>query len=230
MVVDFEVIELPSGSGLRPKLEVLDQLKDARLYRAILEERTIWQTHILYKSGLYEAQSSFGLHSTYESVEALKSRHPVGSSFDPLDFLDSDTKEFDPDGLSPFTLISTFGRGEPPYFLIYDVLHGAGIYENYQPSQDLLEWVGDKGREALERQFGENWQCVAIMDYCVKHFATTSLASLAARVMVADFVSDDQFDMGYASRELEVLASGIEEVGPVTLPAYVPVPVLIECP
>ncbi len=185
----IEVRELPPGDLMRPSLDAVSGPKDTELYRAVLEERPLWQMLIQYKPGPYEVQTSLSLHFTYESVETLKNKYPIGRIYDPLDFLYHKPKGFDVDGLSPLTEILTFGRGEAPYFLVYEVLHGAGLYEAYRPSPELLEWVGVERREALERRFGENWECVAIMEYCAQHFSPTSLASLAARVLFADCLS-----------------------------------------
>ncbi len=103
-------------------------------------------------------------------------------------------------------------RGEPPYELIYEALHGAGVYENYGTSRLIFDWLGDDGCDWLKTEYGENWECVAILEYCTVHFPSSALVTLAARIMVADFVSNNGFDAGYASRELIMLASGSEEV------------------
>jgi hypothetical protein len=92
-------------------------------------------------------------------------------------------------------------------------LQGAGVHgKNNRLSERVIDWVGAVGKEALEAKYGENWTAIAALEYCAKHFHPTSLASLAARVLVADLIADSDYDAGYASKWLEVLFGGVERV------------------
>lgn len=181
------------------------------LRQAIENHDEVWQLRVRYRTGLDIEESFFELFPNCEEAEARAAEFAKGGQYEKFSFLRPKDTKFHPEKLSPETSISIHGRGGPPYGLVYDALHGAGLYEHFSPSALVLKWVGGEGAKLLEERYGENWSAVAILEYCVKHFDPTSLATLAARVMVADFVSDYDFDIGYASRELEFLYSGAEK-------------------
>lgn len=202
---------LPGTLGY-PSLELLSDLpSDNRIRSQVEREQPIWCLVESTQTGMDRTGASFSFFPTREDAE--RAMRPDGTSFDEEDFLKPLTRDFKVGTLSAVTMICVGGmRGEPPYELVYEALHGAGVYENFGLSQLVYDWLGTEGRDWLENEYGENWECVAILEYCTVHFPSSALVTLAARVLVADFVSDNGFDAGYASRELMMLASGTEQI------------------
>lgn len=211
-VTRTSIRDLCDGDFGRPRASDLVHPSESELKQAILNRAPIWRLTVFHRTGFDEEESFDKLHTTREAAEAAQSLYQVNMEIDPLDFMRPKSQDFDPRELSFETVISVGGRGEPPYFLVYKALNGAGIMDGKnRTSEHVLSWVGRSGRDELKTQFGENWEAVAELEYCVKHFHPTSLATLAARVLVADFVADRDYDAGYASRELEMLMGGAEQ-------------------
>ena len=218
-VVRTDLLELPDGSLGRPRAEELPNFGDPELSRAVANGDVIWRLAIFFRIGFDEEQCAKHWFASKESAEAAKAEYTVGSEYAQTDFLKSTSKKFDASDLSIATELSVYGRGEPPYILIYEVLQGAGVQNYHQLSEEVLAWIGDDGKRELSERFGENWSAVAALEYCVKQFDPTSLATLAARVMVADFIAQDSYDSGYASRELEQAHGGAERIAMQSLEA-----------
>lgn len=210
-VTRTEISEWDTSLSSFHSLEEFSHPDDLWLKEAVQQRKVVWRLSIFYQTGLDPEQVTVHFHPTKEAAAADQNRYQVGSNFDPTDLLKPSSTEFDPSELSILTKLAVFGRGGPPYELIYEVLHGSGLYDSYQPSKRLIDWVGVEGCAALEKEFGENWSCVAVLEYCVKHFDETALATLAARAMVANFISPNDYDAGYASRELQLMFSGAEQ-------------------
>ncbi|MDG1430999.1 MAG: hypothetical protein P8Q23_05475, partial [Paracoccaceae bacterium] len=101
----------------------------------------------------------------------------------------------------------------------YVSLAGAGVItkDSYKTSPAVLEWVGEENIEWMRESFGENWSCVAELEYCVNHFPRSSLASLAAEFMFSHFVVGDDYSCGYLAKQIEAIFGGVEEVAASTL-------------
>ncbi|WP_170474683.1 hypothetical protein [Ruegeria arenilitoris] len=213
VVTRTEVSELPDGHPLRPKPEYLTHPSEAELQVAVSKGDTIWRLSVFYRTGFDEENSTNSLHLSQQAAIAAQKEYTVGQHFDPVPFLKPQSDSFDPNELSPETLISVMGRGEAPYSLVDKALEGADVYDqNHRLSEVVLTWLGKRGKASLEEEYGENWGAVAALEYCNKHFDPTSLATIAARVLVGEFVAKSDFDVGYASRELEVLYGGAEAI------------------
>ena len=204
---------LPHGDLARPRASDLQQPSESELQQAVLNNAPIWRLSVFYRTG-FDEESNFGeMYVSLGAAVEAQLRFPIDAEVEPFDFMRPKSREFDFNELSFETLVSIMGRGEPPYFLVYRALQGAGVHgKNNRLSERVLEWIGAAGKKAIEAEYGENWKAIAALEYCAKHFHPTSLASLAARVQVADSIADYNYDAGYASRELEVLFGGAERV------------------
>lgn len=195
-----------------PTLEHLSSLPaDNRIRKAVENSEPIWCLTTKTRTGLDGVSSHFSFFPTKE--EAEKAIEPIGSASDPEAFLAPVSKTFQVGSLSRATSLAVEGlRGDdPPFMTIYDALHGAGVFEHFRLGRLVLDWIGDEGREWLNSEYGENWECVALLEYCLAHFPSSSLASISARIMVAHFIAHNDYDAGFASRELLMLATGAEE-------------------
>lgn len=212
-MVGTEVSQLQAGHDRRPMADAIEYPVDVDLQKAVLNDEPIWEVKTTYRTGLEDEKSMVELFATESDALNFEAKYPIGAEIDIFDFLEPESKGFDPENLSLATELSIFGRGEPPYFLIYEALEGAGVYdEKWHLSKDVLAWLGNKGMRALRGRFGDNWDVVAALEFCSKNFHSTSLATLAARALCAEYVADSDYDAGYASRELELLVIGAEEV------------------
>jgi hypothetical protein len=215
IVTQTDLYELPDGHLLRPNADLLNlnNPTDQKLKMAILACKPIWHLTVHYRIGMGK---EYGFHRYFVSAECAKSareKYRVGTEIELLEEFRPKSHDFDADSLSFETELSAMGRGEPPYFLIFEALQCAGVLgRDNRLSEDVLRWIGGTGESALSERFGENWEAVAALEYCVKHFHPTSLATLAARVQVADCLAETDYDAGYASRELEMIFSGAEEL------------------
>jgi len=204
---------VPHGDLARPRASDLQQPSESELQQAVLNDAPIWRLSVFYRTGFGEEDRFGEMYASLGEAEEAQLRFPIGGEVDPFGFLRPKSREFDFNELSGETIISIYGRGRPPYFLIYEALQGAGVHgKNNRLSERVIDWVGAVGKEALEAKYGENWTAIAALEYCAKHFHPTSLASLAARVLVADLIADSDYDAGYASKWLEVLFGGVERV------------------
>lgn len=212
VVVYSTIKEWPAGHLSRPALDQLsDSSKDNRLRDAIENDRPIWCLRTFTRTGLDPETSSFSLFPTEDAASEATPEN--GTITNEQDFLLPASTDFVVGSISLEARLSAAGaRGEPPYELVYEALHGAGVYHKYEIGQQVVTWVGEAGSTWLAEEFGENWMEVAVFEYCLAHFGSSALATLAARVMVATYVGQNDFDAGYASRELQMLASGSEEV------------------
>ncbi|WP_283644284.1 hypothetical protein, partial [Marinovum algicola] len=218
-VLAVRILELLDGDLMRPKIEHLGPADSEDIKRAVQSREKLWAVHVTTKPSFDSERTFLQFFACAENAENAVSEYPIGAEIDFWEDLRPKSRDFETGKLSIETAVSILGRGEPPYFLIYDALHGAGVYENFKTSKEVLNWLGNEGAQWLASEYGENWEVVAVMEYCVRHFPATSLACMAARVMVADFISDGDYDTGYASRELEVLAGGAENLAQKALDA-----------
>ncbi|MGR3551593.1 hypothetical protein [Pseudooceanicola sp.] len=101
---------------------------------------------------------------------------------------------------------------EAVHFKCYEALLKAGVIneKNYDISQQVLDWLGEVHVQWMKKEYGENWSCVGELEYCLNHFPDSSLATLAAKLFFAQFVSYDDFSAGYYTKEIEAIAGGTE--------------------
>jgi hypothetical protein len=212
-VLRTSIRSINKDSHIRPPERLLTHPSEAELRRAIKNGDEIWRLEVHHRTGFDEESTFHMLFTTQEKAIVAQAAYPVGAEIELLTQFPPKVQEFNAHDLSFETSLSIMGRGEPPYFLIYRALEGAGVYgQNNRLTRRVLSWVGDSGKKDLEEEFGENWEAVAALEYCVRHFHPTSLANLAARVIVADFMAESNYDAGYASRELEVNFGGAEKI------------------
>lgn len=219
IVVITRIFELFNGDLLRPKIGDLSEADSEDIRRAVSLGERLWVLHVITSAGFERESSFFILFASAEKAGDALLEYPIGSEIDSWKKFRPKTEAFEIKNLSLETRVSISGRGEPPYELLYETLHGAGVYENYKLSRELCDWLGREGARWLKSEYGDNWESVAVMEYCVRHFPATSMACMAARILVGDFVSEYDFDTGYASRELEVLAGGAEALAQKALDA-----------
>ncbi|MCK0139274.1 hypothetical protein [Aliiroseovarius sp. F47248L] len=218
-VLNVTVVELPVGDLMRPKLESLSEGDAEDVKVAVRQGLPLWSLHVVSQEGFNAARSTFYIFASLEQAKEKSASFPVGTYIDNFGFPSNEGRAFELGKLSVETRLSSWGRGEGAYGLAYEALHGAGVYENYKLSKEVLEWLGSEGEDWLRSDFGENWEAVAAMEYCVRNFHSTSMACIAARIFMSEFVAESDFDAGYASRELEVLAGGVEGVASKALAA-----------
>ncbi len=190
-----------------PRTEVLQSLGGP--LAELRDGDAVWMVITRFKAGLDREASSFSYFASLEEAEADIQRLPVGASFGegigfPKRFMDV------PKGSLPFF----FGSGGDDYwFIVFEALQSAGVVaESNQISAQVLEWVGDESVTWMREQFGENWEGVAILEYCVNHFPMSSLVTLSALVQFFEFCTDDGFSAGYFVRQLEAIYDGVEEL------------------
>ena len=215
VVTRTEVLELPEGNSSWPEPEHLTHPSEAELRLAIAKGDTIWVLKVFYQTAQYEENCSREYFLSREAGILAGKAYTPGQEYDPFQYLNPSANGFDPDELSFATMVLKTGIGgkEAPYFLIYEALEGAGVYnQKWTLSELVITWLGERGEASIREKFGENWEAVAAFEYCNKHFHSTSLATLAARVLVGEFVANNSFDAGYASRELELLHGGVEDI------------------
>ncbi len=210
------VEELPDGSLKRPPARFLECPSETMLRRAVTSGDPIWVLQVFYQTGLAQEARFRKFFISSEEAYAESENFPVGKKIQTIlgvpDERQAD-ETFNPNALSPETQLSVFGRGEPPYQLVFESLVGAGVFTaSYDLTETVSSWLGTSGQSFLEKRFGENWKDVAVLEYCSKHFHPTSLANVAARVLVAESVARFKFDAGYASRELLELFDGAEKL------------------
>jgi len=212
VVLSSTIRDLSADQFLKPKLEHLSSLPaDAPIRNAIENDLPIWGLTTFYRTGLDQEGSKMSWHVSEEA--AVQSMQPEGAVIDVADFMRPSSVEFVVGSICAETYLTAWGmRGEAPYELIYEALHGAGVYHNFDVSPLVLAWIGDAGKIWFEEEYGENWHSVVLLEYCLAHFGSDALATLAARILVSEFIANNDFDAGYASRELIMLASGAEEV------------------
>ena len=214
-VCGIEFVEMAHGvrNLVRPHIEDLTEADSPEVHAAIRAGDPIWALKVIYQEGLDEENHFWILHTSKQEAESALQNYQIGQEIKPHDFMFVVSPKFDAENLSIYTKVSLLGRGESPHGILYQALHGAGVVgEDYRISQEVLKWIGRNGRDKLNGKFGENWELVANLEFCVVHFPETSLATLAARVFVADFIADSDYDAGYASREFEMLYSGAEQL------------------
>jgi hypothetical protein len=208
-----DITEIPHDSLNTPSEEFLTHPDDMEVRAAVLKGDPLWRLLVSYRTG-FDQESSFGeTFASKEQAISAEKKYAVGIEYDLLPFLRPTLKDFDAQNLSIETMLSIFGRGEPPYFLIDEALQGAGVFgETNRLSEHVISWVGPSGRSELEAEYGENWEFVAALEYCAKHYHPTSLATLAARALVGDSIAVGDYDLGYASRELVMSHGGAERI------------------
>ncbi|MCD1620521.1 hypothetical protein K7H20_20885 [Salipiger manganoxidans] len=112
------------------------------------------------------------------------------------------------DGAFPIGVAA--GDAEVP--LAYDVLASCGIYDKeYGPvSKAVLNFIGKDRFYDLKERFGENWEAVAIYEYCWANFPHSSAAFVAASYKYHHYITGNDFSAGYHWRDLEVLVHDVE--------------------
>jgi hypothetical protein len=213
VVCRTEILEKKEGDFTRPRLQDLTEADGPKMYAAIANGDSIWTVRVVFRDGMDDEDTFYISHTTKSEAESASDAYYEGMKLDRPSYLGPRQSAFDADNLSMLTSVSIMGRGQAPYGILFEALQGAGVLDrDYRLSGQVLTWIGKEGRLKLIEKFDEGWEAVAALEYCVSHFPDTSLASLAARVQVADFVADCDYDAGYASREFKMFYSGAEQL------------------
>ncbi|GAA4223500.1 hypothetical protein GGQ68_000729 [Sagittula marina] len=80
-----------------------------------------------------------------------------------------------------------------------------------QPSAEILENLGATRVEQLQSEFGEVWWAAAEFEYCQINLPYSSLAFIASGYHFYLFVAENYFQAGYLLRDLEQLATSVEQ-------------------
>lgn len=189
-------------------------------FRDLEDGDTVWVVWITTRTGLdKESNGATFFHCERAAKEAVSSM-PVGTVYGdefgfPMRFREFFSRASKA-GSSHDFLSRFFGVGdeEAVHFKCYEALSEAGVIckKSYETSQAVLDWLGQDHINWMRENLGENWSCVGELEYCVNHFPDSSLATLAAKLFVAQFVTHDDFAAGYLTKEIEAIAGGTEEV------------------
>ncbi len=180
---------------------------------------TVWFVWLTTRTGLdRECVGATIFSCESDAIEAVNSM-PVGTVYGdefgfPMrlkEFFGSWTTTVSPDR---FLRYFVHRDNESMHFKCYEALSEAGVISksNYEISEPVLDWLGQDHVNWMKETFGENWSCVGELEYCLNHFPDSSLATLAAKLFVAQFVTNDDFSAGYLTKEIEGIAGGTEEV------------------
>lgn len=213
-VVTRTVISEVSNDSIEwSRLQPMSDVDFGDLQAAKIEGASVWKLRIFYQEGLENEESYHELYATKKSAKTAATKYIPGMEIDVLSFLGPTNLDFDADNLSILTNVSIMGRGETPYQKIFESLEGADVVgSDWKLSRHVVQWLGEQGKIKLVQKFKDSWEAVAALEFCAIHFHRTSLATLAARALVADYVAVGDFDAGYASRELELFYSGAEQL------------------
>ncbi|UWR13609.1 hypothetical protein [Sulfitobacter sp. M368] len=200
------VFPCPSKKVLSTFSSKLEQVEDGD---------TVWRVLITTCTGLDKENHGHYYFSTEEEAHEQMGAMPVGFIFGdgsgfPVRFRDIC------DGLDEVkTLKRLFGAGDHDEvdLVCYDAFFEAGIHDAKfgSPSSRVLDWVGEEDISWMKAAFGENWECVAILEYSMNHFPPTSLVCLAAKLFLARFITYDEFVTGYLVKEIQAIAGGTEQ-------------------
>ncbi|MCC1494065.1 hypothetical protein [Cognatishimia sp. F0-27] len=104
--------------------------------------------------------------------------------------------------------------GDDNYWpIVFEALQGADVIdENYKARCHVLSWSGNENIEWLKECFGDNWDVAAIFEYCLHHYAKSSLAYLAAQIWFFEYCTEDKYTVGYSVRQLEAIYHGAEDL------------------
>ncbi len=83
--------------------------------------------------------------------------------------------------------------------ICYEVLSEAGVIseKTNRISEPALGWLGQDHIEWMQEEFRQNGSFVGQSEYCVNQFPDSSLVTLAAKLFVACYVTQDDFSAGY---------------------------------
>lgn len=184
-------------------------------FSGIQKGDSVWATRITTRTGLDKESVGGEYYSSLSKAEESLRQLPIGTSFgDGYGYPKRFRELFQ--GADPQILLGhmySAGEDDLMFGQCYEALHKAGVKDSrFNTSSTVLEWVGDEHVEWMRDAFGENWTAVAELEYCLNHFADSSLAGLAARVFFAYFVSGDDFSVGYFSKEIEMILGGAEDI------------------
>lgn len=213
IITRSELFEIPKGDMRRTKMPLFSRDPE-KLKTAIGRGRLIWLLTVHYRTGLGNEEKFHRSFQTSECALSAQKKYKVGAELDLYNEARPVGTEFDVEDLSVETILSEPGFGESTMSIMVEALHGAGVVSGKKSSlsEPVRDWVGQAGTKALIERFGDSWQAVAALEYCEKHFHRSSLATLAARTMVAHLLAPTGYEAGYAARELEMVYSGAEEL------------------
>lgn len=215
-VIRHEVRREAVGKGLCPSVEVLQKYYPGE-FSEIRVGDPVWTVHLEMRTGLDKLATSFRTFASEDAAkDAVKSR-PVGRKYGdgigyPVRF-----QEFAQNApTNPNRILSdlfTVFEGHSIDGICYDALSGAGVKTEagYSTSDAVKEWVGSDTIAWMKEAFGENWSVVAEFEYSINHFPRLSLACLASQLFLAQYVTEDDFSVGYLTKEIQVIAGGTEQ-------------------
>lgn len=216
-ITEVRIVEEKVGSAPGYEPEFLS--KQSPDFSHLKAGDSLWLVWTTLRTGLDKETRHVMMFLTREKAEEHARAEPVGKVLGgeigfPMRFKDFFGNA--PDGKLSTELLSWFfgcGDHDAVHFACYEALSEAGVKsrKDYQTSKKVLEWLGDEHVDWMRVEFGENWSVVAELEYCVCHFPKSSLATLAAKLFLAQFVTYDDFAAGYLTKEIEAISGGTEE-------------------
>ena len=180
---------------------------------------TVWFLWTWTRTGLDKEAVGSWPFRTREQAEAAKREWPVGTVYGygfgwPDRFknlIEAKSEKYDPTTALEAWFLA-FDE-DSVHSKCYEALAGAGVIseDTYETTPVVLDWLGEEHIEWIMHLFGESWSTVGQLEYCINHFADSSLASLAAKLFFAQFIANDDFAAGYITKEIEVIVGGTEQ-------------------
>ncbi len=103
-----------------------------------------------------------------------------------------------------------FEVGEERSPLALDVLEASGVMANLTVSGVVQDFLGEDRVNSLKKQYHNNWEVAAALQYCWLKLPHSSAAYVAARYLFHFYILGDDFTAGYHWRDLEILAYQVE--------------------
>lgn len=187
-------------------------------FNQLEDGEAVWAVWTTTRTGLDREGISCVYYETEKEAEDAVRQMPEGSIYGNEVGFSMRIKEFHERLLTAYSarkMLSTrflMRDEEAVHFTCYEALSKAGVKseKTFETSQRVLNWLGAEHVRWMKAEFGENWSCVGELDYCINHYPDSSLATLAAKLFVAHFVTYDDFAAGYYTKEIEAIAGGTE--------------------
>lgn len=204
VILSVDIRRLKRGSPLFPE----------KLFNDQPEVKEVWSASVESREGLGPSIISTTFLHSVDDAEQFRTSHPtngtMGGKIPPEDV------PFYQPLIARWMRTGSFlgiSAGDTESPLALDILSSAGINKkNYGGiSDEVLEYLGPGRIEDIKREFGKNWEVAAALEYAWIKLPHSSPGYIAALYSYHFYISGDDFSAGYFWKDLEFMASEVEQ-------------------
>ncbi len=189
---------------------------DAPYFDEFPDTDELWLLSQRWKMGFLPESTTVFLYESKEQAERTMVEYPVDSEKEDeplLAALPGDIHQKFREIISDIRMsrLVVGNGGDEDGYLAWKTTNEAGLNDGRNSSDEVCQFLGPERIAELRKEFGDNWDCVAELEFSYFNLPHSSAAHIACLRQFCYFVLQDDYLAGYHQRDLEVLLEGVEQ-------------------